>query len=97
MRDLILTAIVVGSIPFVLRNPFYGLLLWVWLGMMNPHRLTWGFAYSVPWAQVAAAAFFLGILLNLKKIYSFPRNGVTAAMILFLIWICVSPFSSFHP
>lgn len=97
MRDLILASIVLGSIPFVLRNPFYGLLLWVWLSIMNPHRLTWGFAYSMPWAQIAAGVFLLGILFNLKKIYSFPRNGVTAAMILFLIWIGVSPFFSFHP
>lgn len=97
MRDLLLTAIVLGAIPFALRNPFYGLLLWVWLGIMNPHRLAYGFAYDQSWSLLAAAVFFFGILLNVKKLYPFPKNAVTATMILFILWIGVSPFFSFHP
>lgn len=97
MRDLLLTATILGAIPFALRNPFYGLLLWVWLGIMNPHRLTYGFAYYLPWSLLAAAVLFIGILLNIKKLYPFPKNAVTTTMILFILWIGVSPFFSFHP
>ncbi len=97
MRDLLLTAIILAAIPFALRNPFYGLLLWIWLGIMNPHRLTYGFAYYQPWAAVAAIALFLGILFNLKKLYPFPNVPTTTVMIFFIIWLGVSPFFSFHP
>jgi len=97
MRDLLLTALILGAIPFVLRNPFYGLLLWIWLGIMNPHRLTYGFAYHQPWAQLVAIVLFLGILFNLKKLYTFPKNSVTVTMICFSLWLAVSPFFSFHP
>ena len=29
-----------------------GVLVWSWIGYMNPHRLTWGFAYDFPLAMV---------------------------------------------
>ncbi|MEW6513519.1 MAG: putative O-glycosylation ligase, exosortase A system-associated [Pseudomonadota bacterium] len=97
MRDLLLTAIVFGSIPFILRNPFIGLLMWVWLGIMNPHRLTWGFAYDLPFAQIVAITTLLAIVINAKKLYRFPLDRVTVMLILFVIWIGVSPLFSFHP
>ncbi len=97
MRDLILTAIVFGSIPFILRNPFVGLLMWVWLGIMNPHRLTWGFAYSMPFAQIVAICTLVSVLVNSGKIYRFPIDRVTAVLILFVLWLGVSPLFSFHP
>lgn len=97
MRDIILTLIIAGILPFSLKKPYIGLLLWIWLGIMNPHRLTYGFAYNLPFAQISAIFFFLGILFNLKQTYRFPWNGITAAMLAFVLWIGVSPWFSFHP
>ena len=34
--------------------------MWSWLGYMNPHRLTWGFAYDFPFAQLVAVATLAG-------------------------------------
>lgn len=97
MRDLILTVFVFGSIPFILRSPFYGLLMWVWLGIMNPHRLTWGFAYNLPFAQVVAIATFASIIFNIKKLYRFPSDRVSMFLVILVLWICVSPLFSLHP
>ena len=38
LRDLLLLVTVYGSIPFILRKPFVGILVWYWLSLMNPHR-----------------------------------------------------------
>lgn len=81
MRDIIITLSVVGALPFILRWPSIGVLYWIVFGVMNPHRLAWGFAYSLPFAQVIAVATLLGILFT-----SEPRRlkGGAAAVILFL-------------
>jgi probable O-glycosylation ligase (exosortase A-associated) len=97
VRDIVLTLLVAGILPFTLKKPHYGLLLWIWLGIMNPHRLTYGFAYNLPFAQISAIFFFLGILFNLKQTYRFPWNGITVTMLAFVLWIGVSPWFSFHP
>ncbi|HSE05729.1 MAG TPA: putative O-glycosylation ligase, exosortase A system-associated [Methylomirabilota bacterium] len=61
MRDLILTAVFMGILPFSAVRPWVGVLLWSWIGYMNPHRLTWGFATEVPWALVAGVVTLIGI------------------------------------
>ncbi|MDO8264620.1 MAG: putative O-glycosylation ligase, exosortase A system-associated [Gallionella sp.] len=96
MRDLLLAAFVFGSIPFILKRPYWGLLMWVWLSLMNPHRLAWGFAYSMPFAMVIAVVTFASILVHLKNLYTFPVNGITLCLISMVLWVCVSPPFSFH-
>ena len=64
MRDLIITSIVLGSVPFILKRPWIGLLVLAWLSYMNPHRLAWGFAYNLPFVQLIAVATFAGMLFS---------------------------------
>ncbi len=97
MRDVILTLLVFGSVPYTFKRPLVGLLMWVWLSIMNPHRMTWGFAYSMPFAQVVAIATLVSLMVNLNKLQKFPVNGITLAMITFTLWLGVSPLFSFHP
>lgn len=52
MRDILVTALILGSLPFILRRPYIGILVWAWVSYMNPHRLTWVFAYDLPFAQI---------------------------------------------
>ena len=97
MRDLILTAVVFGSIPFILKRPYIGLLMWVWLSIMNPHRLSWGFAYDMPFAMVIAITTLVGFLIHFNTLQKFPLNGVTLTMLTFILWLCISPLFAFHP
>jgi probable O-glycosylation ligase (exosortase A-associated) len=55
MRDLLVLLLVCASIPLIIMRPWIGVIVWSWLGYMNPHRLAWGFAYDYPFAQVVAA------------------------------------------
>jgi probable O-glycosylation ligase (exosortase A-associated) len=40
-----------------------GFVTWYWLGLMNPHRLTWDFAYSMPFAAWVGGATLVGMVL----------------------------------
>jgi putative inorganic carbon (HCO3(-)) transporter len=62
MRDLLLFAIIVVSIPISFFNPFFGILMWTWITFFNPHRFTWGFMYHFPLAAAIAAPTLLGCL-----------------------------------
>src|SRR3569832_569985 len=54
MRDLFVTMVVLGSLPMNLYRPYIGVLMWSWIGYMNPHRLTWGFATDFTFAMLVA-------------------------------------------
>src|SRR5688572_21313796 len=89
MRDLIITGIVLGSIPFILKRPWIGLLVWAWLGYMNPHRLAWGFAYNLPFVQIIAAATFAGMLFS-KESKRLPITPVTGLWLVWVAWMTLT-------
>jgi probable O-glycosylation ligase (exosortase A-associated) len=83
LRDVLLTLFVFGSLPFIIRRPFYGVLMFAWLSYMNPHRYTWGFAYSMPFAAAVAMATIVGLFLTKER----ERIPINALMIVWFIWI----------
>ena len=96
MRDLLITAIVFGSIPFTLIRPYIGILVWAWLGYMNPHRFTFDFAYNYPFAQTVAIATISGFILS-RESKRFPWTPVTVSWLLFIFWMNVSTFFALNP
>jgi len=89
MRDYIVTAIVFGLLPFILKKPHVGILAWSWLSYMNPHRLAWGFAYSFPFALIVAITTLISILFS-KERKRIPMSGLTVLWILFLVWMSIT-------
>ena len=82
MRDVVLTLVIFGTLPFILRRPHIGVLVWTWIGFMNPHRLSWGFAYSLPFAAIVAGATLIGLLVTKdpRKLPMMPAIGVLIAV-----------------
>ena len=67
MRDIALSLVIFGLLPFCLLRPWVGILTWNWIGLMNPHRLTFGFAYSFPFAMLVGGTTLLGWLITRDK------------------------------
>lgn len=96
MRDLLVAAIVFGGLAFAISNPYIGVLLWSWIGYMNPHRLGWGFAYNFPFAYIIALVTFISLLVSRKKLDYFWTREMS--WLLFLnIWFLVTTVFSLQP
>ncbi len=96
MRDLILVSIVAAGCIVAIRKPWIGVLLWTWLSIMNPHRYTYGFAYSAPLAAATVAATLLGLLATKDKSSPFKGAPVTV-LVLFMGWMSVTSLFGFDP
>ncbi len=96
LRDIVLMLMVFGSLPFIVWRPYIGILVWSWLSYMNPHRLTYGMAYSMPFAQIVAIVLFVSMLLSGERKH-FPVNGVTVMWLLFIAWICLTTAFAMYP
>jgi putative inorganic carbon (hco3(-)) transporter len=89
MRDLIIVSIVFAGALVALRKPWVGVMLWTWLSIMNPHRMSWGFAYDAPLAAVAAGATLVGWALTRER--DWPLKGwPTRFLAVFVVWITLS-------
>lgn len=96
MRDIIITLIIFSSLPFILKRPYIGVSMWVWVSVMNPHRLSWGFAYDFPFAAIIAATTLLALLITRdpKKLPSTPIVWTLGA---FMAWMAITTFFAIWP
>ncbi|SHG20935.1 probable O-glycosylation ligase, exosortase A-associated [Desulfacinum infernum DSM 9756] len=96
MRDLFVSAVIFGLIPFILVNPVVGVLTWCWLGFMNPHKLCWGFAQTFPFAQTVAIATLVS-LMAWKEPKRIPWTRETKTLLVFTLWMFVTTFFALNP
>ena len=96
MRDLFVTAVVFGVLPFIFSRPYIGIYLWAWLGFMNPHRLCYGYAYDFPFAQIVAITILSALLVS-KEPKRIPWTRETVLLLVFILWMLFTTFFSFYP
>ena len=96
MRDYALFALLIGALPVILMRPQVGIYMWYWIGLMNPHRLTYGFMYSFPVALSVAAATLLGYFTTKDK-SKFTWDPEVALMVMLIGVFTVSCIDAWHP
>jgi probable O-glycosylation ligase (exosortase A-associated) len=96
MRDILIFGIIFGLLPFVFKRPAIGALLFTWISLMNPHRLTYGAAYAFPFAAVVAGVTVLGLLVS-KQPKRFPLTPVTATLLVFYFWMNITSLFALEP
>ncbi|TPG50558.1 putative O-glycosylation ligase, exosortase A system-associated [Rhodanobacter glycinis] len=85
MRDIALALFIFGMLPYILVRPYVGLLIWSWLGYMNPNRLCYGFAISFPWVHLVAIVTLLSLLFS-KESKRIPWSTTSVLLMMFLLW-----------
>lgn len=96
MRDIFVTAVIFGLLPFVFKRPWVGILLWSWLGYMSPHRLTWGFAYNLPFSMIVGLVTIVAFVASKEK-KDMPWTRETIVLLIFIGWMLFTTFFAFYP
>lgn len=96
MRDILLTLLVLGFVPVAIARPYIGILVFAWLGYLNPHRFAWGFAYSLPFAAIIGGATILGFLFTKEK-DRLPLNGLMIVWFAWILWMNVTTVFALNP
>ena len=94
MRDALLTLLLAGMLPVALFRPFLGALIFAIISLANPHRLTWGFAYDQPWAQMYALATLAGTLFTRERIVGDSIRRYLPVLA-YLVWMGVTTAYAF--
>ncbi len=96
MRDLIVTGMFLVMIVYAVPRPWAGILVWSWLGYMNPHRLAYGFAYGFPFAAITAGVILFGMVLSSEP-KRLPLTRETLMLLLFMAWFTFTTFFALNP
>lgn len=90
MRDILFTLLMGYGMFQAFRQPWIGALLWVGIGLMNPHRFTYGFAFDVPWSMLVAGVTLLGLLVTKDRASPFRQSWAPALILAFTVWVTIS-------
>lgn len=95
MRDLLVAFIVFGSLPFILKRPFWGILMLAGLGYMNPHRLCYGFMLTMPAVQIVAIFTLIGMLIS-KEAKRMVWSREIVLLVVFVAWMGLTTSQAFY-
>lgn len=96
LRDLLLSGIFAAILPFAFKHVFIGILLWTWVGVMNPHKLAFGFMYNAPIAVLIGAVTLVALFTTRDRV-KLPIAPPIVFIILFFLWTCLTTVFAFHP
>jgi len=96
MRDILLALIIVPLLPYIFIRPAVGALLWAWVSIMNPHQEVWGFAHSIPWGLLIAAATLTALVYH-KDRRPLPMTGGVALLLVFMAWMTMTSVFALNP
>lgn len=89
MRDALLFLIVFGSIPFIFKRPSFGIMMFGWISLMNPHRLCYGAAYDFPFAALICGVIVASLLTNKGK-RDIPMTPAVVMLLTFCVWMTIT-------
>ena len=96
VRDIVLVVVIAGLLPVCFFRTWIGVLVWVWLAFMNPHRLTWGFANTLPFSEWVAMATLAGLVFSGdRKRFVWTRE--TILLLALWAWFCVTTLTALYP
>jgi probable O-glycosylation ligase (exosortase A-associated) len=92
----LVAASILAFVPAILIWPHVGILVWFWIGLMNPQRLTWGPLESFSYAAVVGGVTLLAWVLS-REPKRVPATPVTVLLALFLVWISLTSLTAHLP
>ena len=96
MRSILVAMLIFGSLPVIVVKPHVGVLVWSWIGYMNPHRLTWGFAYDFPFAMVVGVVTMAAWLFS-REPKTLPWHPLVLLLAVFAAWVSFTTLFAAHP
>ena len=96
MRDAILFLLLIGVIPFIFKRPVVGALAYACVGLMNPHRLTYGPAYDFPFAMILCVVTLFSLLVS-KERKLIPMTPAVLALLTFIAWMSFTTLFAQEP
>lgn len=93
LREILLLAYVVISLPFCFLRPFYGIALWTIIAFLDPQAYTWSAFTSFPWALAVGTATLAGFPFFAVQ-WSNIRSLKVASIVILWCWFTLTSFLS---
>ena len=97
LRDIFIVLALLVLLVCSLRKPQLGLLGWLWISIMNPHKESFGFIASMPVLDGLAAFTILGCIINWKDRAEAEFLPVLKVLLAFYLWCTLTTLFAVNP
>lgn len=94
MRDIFIFSGIIFIVFATFRKPQIGILGWLWLSIMNPHKESFGWIYSLPILDIIAGATLISAVINFKQARKALFHPIAVLLVIFYLWICLSTLTA---
>jgi len=94
MRDIFIFSTIICIVLATFRKPQIGILGWLWLSIMNPHKESFGWIYTMPILDIIAGATLMSAIINVKQARKALFHPIAIIMLIFYILTCLSTLFS---
>ncbi len=94
MRDIFIFSAIICIVLATLRKPQIGILGWLWLSIMNPHKESFGWIYTMPILDIIAGATLISVVINFKQAKKAVFHPIAVMLLMFYILTCLSTLFS---
>lgn len=91
ISSLLLLASLFVIVPLVFISPVVGVYAYHWISLLNPHRLVYGVAYSLPFAMFLSGLTLLAWLVS-KEPKKLTITAPTAILLALAFWVTFTSF-----
>lgn len=96
MRDITIALILAYCFFASFRKPHIGFLCWVWVSLMNPHKLCWGFIATAPVAFIIIVSTIIGTVFYKEKGKLF-QHAIPRMQFIFIVWAIITTVFAISP
>ncbi|MGH9677171.1 MAG: putative O-glycosylation ligase, exosortase A system-associated, partial [Candidatus Acidiferrum sp.] len=96
MRALFFFVTILAMLPVTFINPYVGVILWCWFSFMNPHKLTYGFTETLPFALVIGIVTVVAWMTSRDRKWV-PWDITTALIALFILDFSITTIYALAP
>ncbi len=89
MRDLAFALVWMALLPLTFVSAHVGVLLWIWVALLSPNELLYGFMAGVPFNKIVAV-ITLGLIVVSKEKKDLYLDGTGVLLILFVVAATIS-------
>lgn len=95
LRSLLIFCMIFATLPVILIKPHVGVLVWSWVSYMNPHRLTYGFAYAFSFLVIAGGLTLIAAVIS-REPKKIPNHPLVWLMAIFFLWTTLTTITGVY-
>ncbi|MEW6990608.1 putative O-glycosylation ligase, exosortase A system-associated [Colwelliaceae bacterium 6441] len=90
MRDVLMVCVMLAIFVAVIRKPFIGAAMWLWVAMFFPKGWVYGFAGAFRYNLLIVILAFASYMFSKDKKDNLPSDGLTFLIFMFLTWTLIT-------